>query len=102
MDEVKVIDVFLHGAKVGRIAQTPDSLCAFEYDPAYLISGNSISPFNLPLKSELFVANRTPFNGGFGVFSDSLPDGWGSLILDRYLKSKGIDPNKLSILQRWH
>ena len=100
MDEVKVIDVFLHGAKVGRIAQTPDSLCAFEYDPAYLISGNSISPFNLPLKSELFVANRAPFNGGFGVFADSLPDGWGSLILDRYLKSKGVDPNKLSILQR--
>jgi serine/threonine-protein kinase HipA len=100
MDEVKVIEVFLHGAKVGRIALTQDALCAFEYDPAYLISGNSISPFNLPLKSELFLAKRTPFNGGFGVFADSLPDGWGSLILDRYLKSKGINPNKLSILQR--
>jgi len=46
------------------------------------------------------MAKRTPFNGGFGVFADSLPDGWGNLILDRYLKSKGIDPAKLTVLQR--
>ena len=100
MNEVKVIEVFLNKAKVGRIALTPDALCAFEYDLEFLTSGKSISPFHLPLKQELFVAKRTPFNGNFGVFADSLPDGWGSLILDRYLKSKGIDPNKLTILQR--
>lgn len=100
MNEVKVIEVLMNGVKVGRMALTPDSLCAFEYDPAYLINGVSISPFNLPLKSEVFIAKRTPFNGGFGVFDDSLPDGWGNLILDRYLRSKGIDPAKLTILQR--
>ena len=100
MDEVKVIEVFINGVKVGRIALTHDSLCAFEYDAAYLTSGKSISPFYLPLRSEVFVAKRTPFNGGFGVFDDSLPDGWGNLILDRYLKNKGIDPDKLTILQR--
>ncbi|GAB6013302.1 type II toxin-antitoxin system HipA family toxin [Viscerimonas tarda] len=100
MNEIKVIEVFMNGAKVGRLALTLDSLCAFEYDTAYLLSGNSISPFNLPLKSELFIAKRTPFDGGFGVFDDSLPDGWGNLILDRYLKSKGVEPAKLTILQR--
>lgn len=100
MNEVKVIEVFINKMKVGRIALTPDFLCAFEYDPAYLASGDSISPFNLPLKSEVFIAKRTPFNGGFGVFDDSLPDGWGNLILDRYLKSKGTDPAKLTTLQR--
>lgn len=100
MNEVKVIEVLMNGVKVGRMALTPDSLCAFEYDPTYLTNGVSISPFNLPLKSEVFIAKRTPFNGGFGVFDDSLPDGWGNLILDRYLRSKGIDPAKLTILQR--
>lgn len=100
MNEVKVIEVFMNGVKVGRIAMTPDFLCAFEYDPAFVITGNSISPFHLPLKQELFVAKRAPFHGGFGVFDDSLPDGWGNLILDRYLSSKSIDPNKLTILQR--
>ena len=100
MNEVKVLEVFMNGAKVGRIAITPEALCAFEYDPAYIMSGESISPFYLPLKPEVFIAKRTPFSGGFGVFDDSLPDGWGSLILDRYLKSKGIVPDKLTILQR--
>ncbi len=100
MNDIKIIEVFMNSAKVGRIAMTPDSLCAFEYDPAFVASELSISPFNLPLKSEVFIAKRTPFNGGFGVFDDSLPDGWGNLILDRYLKSKGIDPAKLTLLQR--
>ena len=90
----------MNDTKIGRIAMIPDFLSAFEYDSAYLLSGVSISPFNLPLKSEVFIAKRTPFNGGFGVFDDSLPDGWGNLILDRYLKSKGIDPAKLTLLQR--
>lgn len=100
MNEIKIIEVFMSEAKVGRIALTPDLLCAFEYDANFLNSGKSISPFNLPLKSGVFVAKRTPFNGGFGVFDDSLPDGWGNLILDRYLKSKGIEPAKLTLLQR--
>ena len=100
MNDVKVIEVFTNGEKIGRIAMTPDFLCAFEYDPTYLSTGMSISPFNLPLKQEVFIAKRIPFNGGFGVFDDSLPDGWGNLILDRYLNGKGIGPNKLNLLQR--
>jgi serine/threonine-protein kinase HipA len=100
MNEIKITEVFMNGIKVGQIALTPDALCAFEYEPAYLASGVSISPFNLPLKSGVFVAKRIPFNGGFGVFDDSLPDGWGNLILDSYLKSKGIDSTKLTLLQR--
>lgn len=100
MKEVKVVEVFMNTSKVGRIALTPDFLCAFEYEPAWLTSGVSISPFFLPLKPQVFIAKRDPFKGGFGVFDDSLPDGWGHLLLDRYMKSKQIDPAKLTILQR--
>ena len=38
--------------------------------------------------------------GNFGVFDDSLPDGWGNLLLDRYLQEKGINPYKLNVLER--
>ncbi len=100
MKNINVIEVYLNDQKIGRIALTPEMLCAFEYDTTYLGSGQSISPFYLPLRKEVFVAKRTPFNGGFGVFDDSLPDGWGNLILDHYLKSKGIQPEKLTLLQR--
>lgn len=63
-------------------------------------SGFSISPFELPLRSGVFVARPRPFDGGFGVFDDSLPDGWGQLILDRYLQLQGINPRSLTILDR--
>lgn len=99
MNQIQVIEVFMHAQKVGRMVQTSDYLCAFEYDIDYLQTGTSISPFHLPVRKEVFLAKRNLFNGGFGVFDDSLPDGWGSLILDRYLRSKGIDPASLTLLQ---
>ena len=100
MNNIDVVDVFLDGISLGRMALTSDSLCVFEYYPQYLVSGRSISPYFLPLDSGVTTAKREPFAGGFGVFDDSLPDGWGNLIQYRYLKNKGIDPAKLTILQR--
>jgi serine/threonine-protein kinase HipA len=100
MKEINSIQVVFNKRKVGTLGMTPNQLCAFEYDADFLKTGFSISPFHLPLKSQVFIAKRTPFEGGFGVFDDCLPDGWGNLILDRYLKSKGTNPNELTILQR--
>jgi serine/threonine-protein kinase HipA len=100
MNNPKTLEVWLQGAKVGSLALTPENLCAFEYDVDFLRSGQSISPFYLPLKAGVFVAKPQPFSGNFGVFSDSLPDGWGSLLLDRYLTEKGINPHQINVLQR--
>ena len=100
INNIRILDVMLSGVKVGKLALTPDKFCAFEYDADYISSGISVSPFLLPLQSGVFIAKRDPFNGNFGVFNDSLPDGWGSLILDRYLKEQGIDPYSLSLLDR--
>jgi len=36
----------------------------------------------------------------YGVFWDSLPDGWGELLMNRILTKNGINPNKLSILTK--
>ncbi len=100
MNSVSVIEVFISQRIVGKLALTPEGLCAFEYDSDWLRDGYSISPFFLPLKSGLQIAKRDPFAGGFGVFDDSLPDGWGSLILDRYLTEHGVNPYKLTLLDR--
>ena len=58
---IEVIEVWMHGEKVGRIAMTPQHLSVFEYDPHFLASGFSISPYHLPLRSGVFMAKRTPF-----------------------------------------
>jgi len=100
MNSIRQIEVLYGKRLVGRLALTKDGLCAFEYDAEWLSTGFSISPFELPLRSGVFVANPSPFDGGFGVFDDSLPDGWGLLVLDRYLQQKGIVPRSLSLLDR--
>lgn len=97
---VKQIEVIYDNRSVGRLALNRDRLCVFEYTPEWLREGFSISPFELPLQNKIFVARPRPFEGGFGVFDDSLPDGWGLLVMDRYLQQKGINPHTLSLLDR--
>ena len=100
MNSIKQIEVIYANRIVGRLALTKESLCAFEYSTEWLVSGFSISPFELPLRSGVFIAKPRPFEGGFGVFDDCLPDGWGLLILDRYLQQQGINPRNLTLLDR--
>ena len=100
MNGIRQIEVVYDGRLVGRLALTPEGLCAFEYTAEWLQSGFSISPFELPLRSGVFMARPRPFEGGFGVFDDCLPDGWGLLILDRYLQQNGVNPRTLTLLDR--
>ncbi len=88
--------VTLGGVRVGTLAQTSEGLVAFEYDRAWLADGFSISPISLPLQPGVFVPKRDPFNGIFGVFQDSLPDGWGALLLVRMLRKYGLEPDAIS------
>lgn len=97
---VEILKVKCNEINVGRLVLNRENIAVFEYDTDWLNSGFSISPIHLPLTSETFLAKRNPFNGLFGVFNDSLPDGWGNLLLDRLLKEKGINPLELSVLDR--
>jgi serine/threonine-protein kinase HipA len=72
----------------------------FKYDPDYIERGLEISPFKLKLSDRILKPETNIFEGLFGVFSDSLPDGWGRLLLDRTLLSKGISLNQITPLDR--
>lgn len=100
MNKNKIITVKYQERVVGRLALTSERLAAFEYDSDWLRNGFSISPFKLPLEKKVFVAYREPFNGNFGVFADSLPDGWGRLLIDRILLKMRINPAEVLILDR--
>lgn len=90
-----------HDRVVGTLTLTPDDrLCAFEYDSAWLSNGFSISPLELPLKAGLFIAKHQPFHGNFGIFEDSLPDGYGRYLLHKALLREGINDDNLSALDR--
>lgn len=85
--------------KLGTLAQK-DRKIYFEYDKEFLKTGIEISPYKLPLKSGLFVCKDDTFEGLWGVFNDSLPEGWGRLLMDRHLMGIGINPNSLTPLDR--
>lgn len=94
--------VTYHGKEVGTLALSPDkkNRCIFQYSRQWLSTGFSISPLQMPLKESIFIAPEIPFWGNFGIFEDSLPDGYGRYLLARMLKKQGIDETRLTALQR--
>ena len=100
MDNYKYLKVFYSDKLVGTLAKTPDRLVAFEYDSEWLASGFSISPFSLSLQKKVYLPKYEPFGGLFGVFNDSLPDGWGRLLVDRLLLKNNINPSEIDNLNR--
>lgn len=100
MDKYKYLKVFYNDILVGTLAKTPERVVAFEYDLDWLNNGFSISPFSLPLIKKVFIPKYEPFDGLFGVFNDSLPDGWGRLLVDRLFLKNKINPAEIDNLNR--
>src|SRR5690606_3808647 len=84
---------------VGRLASR-DYRIYFEYDQDFIGRGLEISPLKLPLNPGLQIFDHRPFEGLPGVFNDSLPDGWGRLLFDRYIRSQAMMPEDFSLLDR--
>ena len=95
------VSILLEGNKieVGELVLSNDKIY-FKYHPDYLRNGFDLSPIKLPFTGDIVSADREPFEGLFGVFNDSLPDGWGRLLLGRSLSSKGIDIARITPLDR--
>ncbi len=100
MHRLNKLDVFYHDRHVGTTALYQNRLAAFEYSDDWIADGFSISPFSLPLEKRVFMPKIDPFDGIFGVFADSLPDGWGRLLVDRLMKRNGINPMDIGNLDR--
>ncbi len=84
---------------VGRLAIRGRQIY-FEYDQTFIEEGLEISPLRLPLKSGVQSFDYDLFEGLPGVFNDSLPDGWGRLLLDRFARTQGILPVNITPLDR--
>jgi serine/threonine-protein kinase HipA len=84
---------------VGELVRSEKKIY-FKYQSEFMDRGMQISPFKMPLTEKILTAEIDFFEGLFGVFNDSLPDGWGRLLLDRALMSRGILPGQLGPLDR--
>lgn len=101
MNDNRHLKVMLNDRMVGTLAETKNHLVAFEYEDEWLESGFSISPLSLPLQKGVFLPRGfDPFEGVFGVFADSMPDGWGRLLVDRFMMRHQIDPRTAGSISR--
>ena len=87
----KLLNVYYNDILVGILIENKEKKIVFQYDKEWIKNGFSINPFSLPLNDSIFIPKKPYFDGLFGVFSDSLPDAWGRLLMDRYLKKNNID-----------
>lgn len=103
MESIPKIKAFLNidNAKIeiGDLVQNQNKIY-FKYHPDFIEHGLEISPFKMKLSKEILTSKELHFDGLFGVFSDSIPDGWGKLLLDRKLLSEGINLNNINPLDR--
>jgi len=85
--------------QVGELIQEGKGIF-FKYYTDFIKSHIEISPFHLAVADKIYIAPAQPFEGLLGVFYDSLPDGWGRLLLDRTLTAKGILLQDVTSLRR--
>lgn len=98
--QIKRVIVKYNEKNVGFLEELSNGKIAFQYDEGWLKEGFSISPMTLPLRDTVFIAKNIHFDGLFGVFQDALPDGWGELLMRRFLSKKGINFDRLSPLTK--
>lgn len=102
---MKKVDVLLKHSKadvikVGSLATQAQNIY-FEFDRDFLAKHFDLSPLLLPKKTGVLTL-KTPLHlqGLWGVFQDSLPDGWGLLLMDRYFRTQRMDLQSVSLLDR--
>ncbi|MEO6347482.1 MAG: type II toxin-antitoxin system HipA family toxin [Aquaticitalea sp.] len=102
-DKRKFIDVSIKFSKdeieVGKLI-LDNRLVHFKYNEEFLTLGLNLSPIKLQFDTSIQIADPDPFHGIFGVFDDSLPDGWGMLLLNRALEKQRLSLNDINILDQ--
>lgn len=84
---------------VGILAQNRQGVF-FQYDADYLQDYSSLSPYRLAFNGALQAAPLEPHRGLHGVFADSIPDGWGLLLMDRVFRQAHILPSQITAMDR--
>jgi len=85
---------------VGEMATDKQGRVFFAYDDHYIQNYPSLSPFKLPFNTEPNQSESNLHKGLYGVFSDSLPDGWGLMLMDKQFLKSGMNLHEISPLHR--
>lgn len=92
--------VSLFGQRVGTLYED-EGIIYFEYASEFIESGLNISPIKLPFDRQTYTNNDDRyFQTLAGVFFDSLPDKFGTKVIERYYESQNLAIKDLTVLQK--
>ena len=91
-----IAEVSLWGRTIGAVTMEPgERAVAFQYDPDFARSGIALSPIVMPLGDRVYSFPVLPyfsFHGLPGLLADSLPDKFGSALIEAWLATQGRTP----------
>ncbi len=97
-------EVYLWGTRIGYVVQDNiSSIPMFSYDKNFLKSQIELSPITMPLSEQIYSfpnLNNETFHSLPGLLADSLPDKFGTNLLERYLAEQGRSINDISSVER--
>ena len=100
LDPGQPVHVSLHGeGSAARVAMA-GGLAQLEWTADAIADGRRLSPLYYPPEPGLQAARMRDFDGLHGFLADSLPEGWGALLMRRRLAALGVDMGRLSALDR--
>lgn len=99
-----VAEVRLWGARIAAVSiDEGERYATFQYDPAFARSGVEIAPTRMPLREQPYRFPGLPqdaFGGLPGLLADSLPDRWGTALVNAWLASEGREESSFDVVQR--
>lgn len=97
-------EVYLWGTRIGVVAQNDATdFTRFNYDSRFIRSGIEVSPFVMPLSNRVYsfpALSEETFHRLPGLLADSLPDKFGTKLLEQYLANQGRSLDTLSAVER--
>lgn len=101
---MSVAAVTLWGRRIAAVSiGAGERYAAFQYDPAFARSGIEVSPRRMPLREEPYRFPGLPedaFRGLPGLLADSLPDRWGTALVNSWLAAQGREESSFDVVQR--
>ncbi len=99
-----VAAVTLWGSRIAAVSIDAGARYAtFQYDPAFVRSGIQVAPIQMPLREQPYRFPGLPqdaFSGLPGLLADSLPDRWGTALVNAWLASQGREESSFDVVQR--
>lgn len=96
--------VILWGRDIGAVTWLADrGIGVFQYTPEFARSGIQVAPLMMPLTEapyEFPSLSRETFKGLPGLLADSLPDKFGSTLINAWLSRRGRDPGSFTPVER--